>query len=127
MCVAYCKSRQRWAVCELRFPNSFKKMSLYIISKLLICLLNGIGSFQNDVILLHAIEADLGKQLEEFECKEQEVFSDIKRIFNASCVAKMNLMDFDEKAKELKKQKMKTLAEKGLLKKRVKKIEIYVD
>ncbi|TXG71309.1 hypothetical protein EZV62_006244 [Acer yangbiense] len=35
---------------------------------------------QNDVVLLHAIEADLGKQLEEFECKEQEVISDIKRV-----------------------------------------------
>ncbi|KAK3217715.1 hypothetical protein Dsin_011685 [Dipteronia sinensis] len=62
---------------------------------------------ENDVVLLHAIEADLGRQLEEFECKEQEVFSDIKRIFNASRVAKMKLMDggFDEKAKELKSRK----------------------
>ncbi|TXG71337.1 hypothetical protein EZV62_006272 [Acer yangbiense] len=67
----------------------------------------------NDVVLLHAIEADLGKQLEEFECKEQDVLSDITRIFNASRVVKMKLMDegFDEKAKERKKQKMKTLAE----------------
>ncbi|TXG71312.1 hypothetical protein EZV62_006247 [Acer yangbiense] len=67
----------------------------------------------NDVVLLHAIEADLGKQLEEFECKEQDLLSDITRIFNASRVVKMKLMDegFDEKAKERKKQKMKTLAE----------------
>ncbi|KAK4837718.1 hypothetical protein QYF36_007920 [Acer negundo] len=60
----------------------------------------------NDVVLLHAIEADLGKkQLEEFECKEQDVLSDIMRIFSASRVAKMKLMDegFDEKAKEWKK------------------------
>ncbi|KAK2654351.1 hypothetical protein Ddye_014207 [Dipteronia dyeriana] len=84
---------------------------------------------QNDVVLLHAIEADLGKQLEEFECKEQDVLSDITRIFNASRVAKMKLMDegFDEKAKERKKQKMKTLSEKGLLKKRNKKRKIYVE
>ncbi|TXG71307.1 hypothetical protein EZV62_006242 [Acer yangbiense] len=84
---------------------------------------------QNDVVLLHAIEADLGKQLEEFECKEQDVLSDITRIFNASRVAKMKLMDegFDEKAKERKKQKMRTLAEKGLLKKRNKKRKISVD
>ncbi|KAK0596494.1 hypothetical protein LWI29_016267 [Acer saccharum] len=34
---------------------------------------------KNDVVLLHAIEADLGKQLEEFECKEQDVLSDITR------------------------------------------------
>ncbi|KAI9162325.1 hypothetical protein LWI28_026169 [Acer negundo] len=82
----YRKSRQRWVICELRFPK-------------------------------------------EFECKEQEVLSDIKRIFNASRVAKMKLMDegFDEKAKERKEQKMKTLAEKGLLKKRNKKRKIYVD
>ena len=39
-----------------------------------------IGFFQNDVVLLHAIEADLGKQLEEFECKEQDVLSDITRV-----------------------------------------------
>ncbi|KAK0595205.1 hypothetical protein LWI29_004490 [Acer saccharum] len=84
---------------------------------------------QNDVVLLHAIEADLVKQLEEFECKEQDVLSDITRIVNASRVAKMKLMDegFDEKAKERKKQKMKTLAEKGLLKKRNKKRKIPVD
>ena len=51
------------------------------------------------------------------------------QIFNASRVAKMKSMDegFDEKAKERKKQKMKTLAEKGLLKKRNKKRKIYVD
>ncbi|TXG71327.1 hypothetical protein EZV62_006262 [Acer yangbiense] len=55
-CGAYCKSRQGWAVCELRFPS------------------------KNDVVLLHAIEADLGKQLEEFECKEQDVLSDIMRV-----------------------------------------------
>ncbi|KAL5746609.1 hypothetical protein ACOSP7_027755 [Xanthoceras sorbifolium] len=84
---------------------------------------------QNDVVLLHAIEAELGKQLEEFECKEQEVLSDITKIFNASRVAKMKLMDegFDEKAKERKKQKLKTLAEKGLLKKRNKKRKLSVD
>ncbi|KAK4837723.1 hypothetical protein QYF36_007951 [Acer negundo] len=76
----------------------------------------GRGGLSNDVVLLHAIEADLGKQLEEFEFKEQDVLSDITRIFNANRVAKMKMMDegFDEKAKERKKQKMKTLAEKGL-------------
>ncbi|KAK1587619.1 hypothetical protein Q3G72_014902 [Acer saccharum] len=68
-------------------------------------------------------------QPKQSECKEQEVLSDIKRIFNASRVAKMKLMDegFDEKAKERKEQKMKTLSEKGLLKKRNKKRKIYVD
>lgn len=35
---------------------------------------------QNDVDLIHEIEAVVGKQLEEFECKEQEALSDITRV-----------------------------------------------
>ncbi|KAK9182033.1 hypothetical protein WN944_025174 [Citrus x changshan-huyou] len=75
---------------------------------------------QNDVDLIHEIEAVVGKQLEEFECKEQEVLSDITRVYKARRVATMKLMDdgFEEKAKERKKQKLKMLAEKGSLKKR---------
>ncbi|KAJ4710242.1 DEAD-box ATP-dependent RNA helicase [Melia azedarach] len=75
---------------------------------------------QNDIDLIHQIEAVLGKQLEEFECKEQEVLSDITRVYKARRVATMKLMDdgFEEKAKERKKQKLKTLADKGLLKKK---------
>lgn len=38
------------------------------------------GILQNDVDLIHEIEAVVGKQLEEFECKEQEVLSDITRV-----------------------------------------------
>ncbi|KAL9409969.1 hypothetical protein AB3S75_048232 [Citrus x aurantiifolia] len=74
---------------------------------------------QNDVDLIHEIEAVVGKQLEEFECKEQEVLSDITRVYKARRVATMKLMDdgFEEKAKERKKQKLKMLAEKGSLKK----------
>jgi len=35
---------------------------------------------QNDVALIHEIEADIGKQLEAFECKENEVLSDITKV-----------------------------------------------
>lgn len=35
---------------------------------------------QNDVGLVHEIEAVLGKQLEEFECKENEVLSDSTKV-----------------------------------------------
>lgn len=45
------------------------------------------------------------------------------QVYKAKRVAVMKMMDdgFDEKEKERKKQKLKTLAEKGLLKKRSKK------
>ena len=45
-----------------------------------IAYLIGIGFFQNYVILLYATTADLGRQLEESQCKEQEVLSHIKRV-----------------------------------------------
>ncbi|XP_059435730.1 DEAD-box ATP-dependent RNA helicase 36 [Corylus avellana] len=79
--------------------------------------------FPNEVVLVHEIEAVLGKQMEKFECKENEVLSNITKVSNAGCVANMNMVDdgFEEKAKERKKQKLKTLSEKGLLKKRSKK------
>jgi len=32
------------------------------------------------VELVHGIEAELGKQLEEFECKENEVLADITKV-----------------------------------------------
>lgn len=35
---------------------------------------------QNDVGLIHEIEAVIGKQLEEFKCKENEVLSDSTRV-----------------------------------------------
>ncbi|KAG4133242.1 hypothetical protein ERO13_D08G084700v2 [Gossypium hirsutum] len=78
---------------------------------------------ENDVDLVYEIEAELGKQLEKFECKENEVLSDFTKVLKAKRVATMKMMDdgFEEKVKERKKQKLKTLAEKGLLKKRSKK------
>ncbi|XP_027062063.1 DEAD-box ATP-dependent RNA helicase 36-like [Coffea arabica] len=73
---------------------------------------------QNDVDLIHEIEAELGKQLEEFECKEKDVLAEITKVYKAKRVATMKMMDegFEEKAKARKAQKLKALAEKGLLK-----------
>ncbi|CAI9787840.1 unnamed protein product [Fraxinus pennsylvanica] len=79
---------------------------------------------QNEVDLIHEIEAVIGKQLDEFECKEKEVLdNNITRVYKARRVATMKMMDegFDEKAQARKAQKLKTLAEKGLLNKKRKK------
>lgn len=35
---------------------------------------------QNDINLIREIEAVLGKQLDKFECNENEVLSDIKKV-----------------------------------------------
>lgn len=74
---------------------------------------------QNDVDLIHEIEADVGKRMDKFECKENEVLEDITKVYKAKRVATMKMMDdgFEEKAKARKAQKMKSLAEKGLLNK----------
>ncbi|KAL0005260.1 hypothetical protein SO802_012821 [Lithocarpus litseifolius] len=47
----------------------------------------------------------IGKQLEAFECKENEVLSNITKVYKAKRVAIMKMMDdsFDEKTKERKK------------------------
>ncbi|CAK7326064.1 unnamed protein product [Dovyalis caffra] len=100
---------------------------------------------QHDKELVKAIEAEVGKQFEEFDCKENEILSDITKrayygdalqldftiklpllqyinmlmlVYKARRVAKMKMMDdgFDELVNERKKQKQKSLAEKGLLK-----------
>ncbi|KAF5728184.1 DEAD-box ATP-dependent RNA helicase 36 [Tripterygium wilfordii] len=78
---------------------------------------------QNDINLIHEIEAVLGKELEKYECNENEVLSDITKVYKAKRVATMKMVDdgFEEKAKERKKQKLKTLAEKGLTTKKDKK------
>ncbi|QHO06219.1 hypothetical protein HN51_065113 [Arachis hypogaea] len=75
---------------------------------------------QNDVELVREIEALIERQLEMIEYKENEVLSIMKKVFSAKNVAEMKMMDdgFEEKAKERKKQKLKMLAEKGLLNKR---------
>ncbi|KAI4388464.1 hypothetical protein MLD38_000786 [Melastoma candidum] len=80
---------------------------------------------QNDISLIHEIEAVIEKKLDNFECKEKEVLSDITKVYKARRVATMKMMDdgFEEKAKERKRQKRKMLEQRGLLKKRRKKHE----
>ncbi|XP_059661862.1 DEAD-box ATP-dependent RNA helicase 36 [Cornus florida] len=80
---------------------------------------------ENDEDLVKAIEADLGKQLDQFDCKKKEVEvpTDVTKVFKARRVAEMKKKDggFEEKVKARKEQKLKTLSEKGLLKKRSRK------
>ncbi|KAI3831816.1 hypothetical protein MKW92_000509 [Papaver armeniacum] len=78
---------------------------------------------QNDVDLIHEIESVVGKQLDKFECKENDVLAEITKVYKAKRVATMKMMDdgFDQKAEERKAQKLKTLSEKGLLKEKTKK------
>ncbi|XP_045801825.1 DEAD-box ATP-dependent RNA helicase 36-like [Trifolium pratense] len=78
---------------------------------------------QNDIDLIGKIEGLIEKNLEKIEYKETEVLSLMKKVFSAKNVAEMKMIDdgFDEKAKERKKQKLKMLAEKGLLKETSKK------
>ncbi|XP_042518867.1 DEAD-box ATP-dependent RNA helicase 36 [Macadamia integrifolia] len=78
---------------------------------------------ENDIDLVHEIEAVIGKELEATKYKDTEVLDEITKVYKARRVATMKMMEdgFEEKAKERKAQKLKTLAEKGLLKKRNKK------
>ncbi|WOK98645.1 RNA helicase 36 [Canna indica] len=75
---------------------------------------------QNDVDLIHEIEVVIGKQLKEYDCEEKTVLENITKVYKARRVASMKMIDdgFEEKARARKAQKLKTLAEKGLLKKR---------
>ncbi|KAK4596777.1 hypothetical protein RGQ29_014709 [Quercus rubra] len=86
---------------------------------------------QNDVNLIHEIEAILENSWKHLNVKRMRCFLILQSYFNmqvykAKCVAMMKMMDdgFDEKAKERKKQNLKILAEKGSLKKRSKKRKI---
>ncbi|XP_058070287.1 DEAD-box ATP-dependent RNA helicase 36 [Magnolia sinica] len=75
---------------------------------------------QNDVDLIHEVEAVIGKQLDEFECKENEVLADITKVYKAKRVASMKMIDdgYEETAKARKAQKLKKLAENGSQKRR---------
>ncbi|KAF7140909.1 hypothetical protein RHSIM_Rhsim06G0242600 [Rhododendron simsii] len=76
-----------------------------------------------EVNLFLEIEAVVGKKMDKFECKENEVLDDITKVYKARRVAAMKMVDdgFEEKAKARREQNKKTLAGKGLLKKRSKK------
>ncbi|KAL6546967.1 DEAD-box ATP-dependent RNA helicase 36 [Orobanche minor] len=79
---------------------------------------------QNDVDLVHGIESIIGKKLEKLDCNEKEVLEDnLTRVYKARRVATMKMIDdgFEEKVKARKAQKLKTLAEKDLLKNKSKK------
>ncbi|KAL6567622.1 DEAD-box ATP-dependent RNA helicase 36 [Orobanche gracilis] len=79
---------------------------------------------QNDVDLVHGIESTIGKKLEKLDYNEKEVLEDnLTRVYKARRVATMKMIDdgFEEKVKARKAQKLKTLAEKGLLKNKSKK------
>ncbi|KAI3921404.1 hypothetical protein MKW98_013338 [Papaver atlanticum] len=73
---------------------------------------------QNDVDLIHEIESVVGKQLDKFECKENDVLAEMTKVYKAKRIATMKMMDdgYEQKAEERKAQKLKTLSEKGLLK-----------
>uniref|UniRef100_A0A1D1XNB5 DEAD-box ATP-dependent RNA helicase 36 n=1 Tax=Anthurium amnicola TaxID=1678845 RepID=A0A1D1XNB5_9ARAE len=74
----------------------------------------------NDTDVINEVEAIIGKKLDAFECKESDVIENISKVYKARRIARMNMLDdgFDEKVKTRKKQKLKALTEKGLLKKR---------
>eukprot|EP01018_Ginkgo_biloba_P029307 Gb_23737 [translate_table: standard] len=78
---------------------------------------------QYDVELVHDIEAVIGKQIEAYHCKENEVLKGITKVYKAKRMATMKMVDggFEEKAKERKEMKLKMLVEKGLLNKSSKK------
>lgn len=74
---------------------------------------------QYQVKLVHDIEAVVGKQLEEYHCKEDDVLKGITQVYKAKRMATMRMVDdgFEAKAKERKEMKLKMLVEKGLLNK----------
>lgn len=80
---------------------------------------------ENDVKLIHEIEAHTGKQLEKFECNDNDAVSNITKVLKAKRIAKMKMKDngMEEKANERKAQNIKTKKEKGLFKKRSRKRE----
>ncbi|KAJ4980891.1 hypothetical protein NE237_031728 [Protea cynaroides] len=78
---------------------------------------------ENDIDPVHETEAVIGKELEVIKYEETEVLADISKVYKAKRMATMKMMEdgFEEKTKERKAQKLKTLAERGLLKKHNKK------
>ncbi|ONK59692.1 uncharacterized protein A4U43_C08F9360 [Asparagus officinalis] len=62
---------------------------------------------QNDIDLIHAIEAEVKKKLDAYECNEKKVLEDITKVFKARRVARMKMSDdgYDEKAEARKKLK----------------------
>ncbi|XP_058188303.1 DEAD-box ATP-dependent RNA helicase 36-like [Rhododendron vialii] len=67
-----------------------------------------------DRLLLHEIEAIVGKKMDELECKENEVLEGITKVFKARRVANMKMLDdgFEESAKVRREQKLKKRSKK---------------
>ncbi|CAH2037388.1 unnamed protein product [Thlaspi arvense] len=77
---------------------------------------------ETDVNLIHEIEAEVGKQMELYNYKEITDSLEVTKVSKAKRVAMMKMLDdgFEDKVKDRRKQKRKTLADKGMLKKRSK-------
>ncbi|XP_074584968.1 DEAD-box ATP-dependent RNA helicase 36 [Curcuma longa] len=75
---------------------------------------------ENDLDLIHEIEAVIQKQLTEYKYEENAFKDDLSMVFKARRVATMKMVDdgFEDTARERKAQKLRTLSEKGLVKKR---------
>ncbi|XP_047317235.1 DEAD-box ATP-dependent RNA helicase 36 [Impatiens glandulifera] len=69
---------------------------------------------ENDIKLIHKIEEALGKKLDKFECKENDVNADITKVFKAKRVVTMKMMDdgFEDKAKARKEQNLRNASRK---------------
>ncbi|KAG6533373.1 hypothetical protein ZIOFF_007240 [Zingiber officinale] len=78
---------------------------------------------ENDLDLIHEIEAVIQKQLTEYKYEENAFKDDLSMVFKARRVVTMKMVDdgFEETARERKAQKLRTLSEKGLVKKRKRK------
>ncbi|KAL7088333.1 hypothetical protein ACP275_13G121500 [Erythranthe tilingii] len=73
---------------------------------------------QNDVDLVHEIEAVIKKKLDKFECSEKDVIEDnITKVYKARRVATMKMTEngFEDQAKARRDQKSKDNAEKGIV------------
>ncbi|CDY52844.1 BnaA09g56360D [Brassica napus] len=77
---------------------------------------------ETDVNLIHEIEAEVGKQMELYNYREITDSLEVTKVSKAKRVAMMKMLDdgFEDKVKDRRKLKRKTLADKGMLKKRSK-------
>ncbi|CAH8252503.1 unnamed protein product [Arabidopsis lyrata] len=77
---------------------------------------------ETDVKLIHKIEEEVGKKMEPYNNKIITDSLEVTKVSKAKRVAMMRMLDngFEDKVKDRRKLKRKTLADKGLLKKRSK-------
>ncbi|CAL9215209.1 unnamed protein product [Arabidopsis halleri] len=77
---------------------------------------------ETDVKLIHKIEEEVGKKMEPYNKKIITDSVEVTKVSKAKRVAMMRMLDngFEDKVKDRRKLKRKTLADKGLLKKRSK-------